>query len=269
MVKSGFRHWFTVAAIAAPVGYPVRLFVTDAVQVTVLAPPRPEALHWVIPVTGFTELVVVEIPHTTGAVQAMSVVIVASPVGSAGVAALYVKLLTTVIVQVIVLPPTVPALLHSESPMPWALAWLAPPTAIVRPNATVKQKERRFPSETMRIFERGALLWVVTELLSVVRSGSATGSSTLRATLSPSCHQAPKRLERRLVVIPYVGTRPPPLELFPTLSDFRHCPTSSPSPRRSGYGACQRTRCISTAVQRSALANGLPMKETTPPANAS
>jgi hypothetical protein len=162
VVKSGFRHWLTVGAIAAPVGYPVRLFVTDAVQVTVLAPPRPEALHWVIPVTGFTELVVVEIPHTTGAVQAMSVVIVASPVGSAGVAALYVKSLTTVIVQVIVLPPTVPALLHSESPMPWALAWLAPPATIVRPSATVKQKERRIPSEKVRKFGRGALLWVVT-----------------------------------------------------------------------------------------------------------
>jgi len=191
VVKSGFRHWLTVAAIAAPVGYPLRLFVTVAVQVTVLAPPRPEALHWVIPVTGFTELVVLEIPHTTGAVQAMSVVIVANPVGSAGVAALYVKLLTTVIVQVIVLPPTVPALLHSESPMPWALAWLAPPPTIVRPSATVKQKQRTIPSEKVRIFERAALLWVVTGLLSVVRSGSATGSSTRRATLSPSCQQAP------------------------------------------------------------------------------
>ncbi len=111
---------------------------------------------------GLTELVVVEIPHTTGAVQAMSVVIVARPVGSVGVAALYTKLLTTVMVQVIVLPPTVPALLHSESPMPWALARLAPPATIVRPSATVKQKERRIPSEKVRKFGRGALLWVVT-----------------------------------------------------------------------------------------------------------
>jgi len=64
------------------------LLVTVAVQVTVLAPPRPEALHWVIPVTGSTEVVVPVLPHTTGAVQAMSVVIVAWPVGSVGVAAL-------------------------------------------------------------------------------------------------------------------------------------------------------------------------------------
>jgi hypothetical protein len=142
-------------------------------------------------VTGSTEVVVPVVPHTTGAVQAMSVVIVANPVGSAGVAALYVKSLVTVIVQVIVLPPTVPALLHSEMAMPWALAGLAAPPAIARPNATVKQKERRIPSEKTRIFERGALLWVVTELLSVVRSGSATGSSTRCATLSPGCHQAP------------------------------------------------------------------------------
>ena len=56
------------------------------------------------------------VPQTRGVVQAMSVVIVASPVGSAGVAGLYVKLLTTVTVQLIVLPPTVPALLHSEEP---------------------------------------------------------------------------------------------------------------------------------------------------------
>jgi hypothetical protein len=185
--------------------------VTVAVQVTVLAPPRPEASHWVIPVTGSTEVVVPVVPHTTGAVQAMSVVIVADPVGSAGVAALYTKLLVTVIVQVIVLPPTVPALLHSEIAMPWALAWLTPPATIVRPNATIKQKERRIPSEKMRIFERESLLWVATELLSVVRSGSATGSSTRRATLSPGCHQAPNCLERRLVVLPYVGTRPLPL----------------------------------------------------------
>jgi hypothetical protein len=134
------------------------LLVTVAVQVTVLAPPRPEALHWVIPVTGSTEVVVPLVPHTTGAVQAMSVAIVADPVGSAGVAALYVKLLVTLIVHVIVLPPTVPALLHSEIPTFWALAWLAPPPTIARPNATVKQKERRIPSEETRIFERGLLL---------------------------------------------------------------------------------------------------------------
>lgn len=177
VVKRGFRHWLTVGAIAAPTGYPVRLFVTVAVQVTVLAPPRPEALHWVIPVTGFTELVALEIPHTTGAVQAMSVVIVANPVGSAGVAALYVKLLVTVIVHVIVLPPTVPALLHSESPMPWAVAWLTPPPTIVKPNATVKRKDRRIPIEKMRIFERASLLWVATGLLSVVRSGLQPGAA--------------------------------------------------------------------------------------------
>jgi len=63
----------------------VRLLVTVTVQVTVLAPPRPATSHWVIPVTGSTEVVVPVVPHTTGAVQAMSVVIVANPVGSAGV----------------------------------------------------------------------------------------------------------------------------------------------------------------------------------------
>jgi hypothetical protein len=145
----------------------------------------------VILVTGSTDVVVPEAPHTTGAVQAMSVVIVADPVGSAGVAALYTKLLVTVMVHVIVLPPTVPALLHSEIPTFWALAWVALPPTMLRPSATVKQKERRDPREKARIFERGLLLWVFTRLLSVVRSGSATGSSTRRATLSPSCHQAP------------------------------------------------------------------------------
>jgi len=189
----------------------VRLLVTLAVQVTVLAPPSPEALHWVILVTGSTDVVVPEVAQITGAVQAMSVVIVARPVGSVGVAGLYAKLFVTVIVHVIVLPPTVPALLHSEIPTFWALAWLAPTPATVRPKATVKQKERRIPSETVRIFERGVPLRAFTRLLSVVRSGSATGSSTRRATLSPSCHQAPKSLKRRLVVPLYIGERSRPL----------------------------------------------------------
>ncbi|HUC15021.1 MAG TPA: hypothetical protein VMS00_11270 [Acidimicrobiales bacterium] len=68
----------------------------------------------------------------------------------------------TVMVQLIVLPPTVPTLLHSEIAMPWALAGLTPPPIIVTLNATVKQKERRIPSERMRIFGRAALLWLIT-----------------------------------------------------------------------------------------------------------
>jgi hypothetical protein len=81
----GFKHWLTVATIAAPVGYPVRLLVTEAVQLTVLAPPRPVPLHWVIPVTGSTEVVVPEVHAVAGA---QLIVIWARPVGSVGVAAL-------------------------------------------------------------------------------------------------------------------------------------------------------------------------------------
>jgi hypothetical protein len=80
-----------------------------------------------------------------------------------------VKLLTTVIVHVVVLAPDGP--IHAVRAMPWALASLAPPPTNVRPSATVKQKERRIPSETVRIFERGVLVRGFTGLLSVVRSG--------------------------------------------------------------------------------------------------
>ena len=65
------------------------MLVTVAVQVTVLAPPRPEPLHWLMSVTGSVENVVPE-PGTQMAepVQLTVVTIVASPVGVAGVAAL-------------------------------------------------------------------------------------------------------------------------------------------------------------------------------------
>jgi hypothetical protein len=128
----------------------------------------------VILVTGSAEVVVPGVVHTVGSAQV--IVIVASPVGSLGVAGSYVKLLTTVIVQVIVLGPTVPTLSHSEMAMPWALAGLAAPPTIVRPKATVKQKERRIPSEKTRTFERGALLWV-TVLLQSLGAGLQPGAA--------------------------------------------------------------------------------------------
>jgi hypothetical protein len=130
----------------------------------------------VMPVTGSTEVVVPAVPHTKGAVQAMRVVIVADPVGSAGVEALYVKLFVTVIVQLIVVPTALPALLHSEIPIAWALAWLTPPP-ITRPNADVKQKERAIPSEKTRIVDRRARLRVVTELLQSLRAGLQPGAA--------------------------------------------------------------------------------------------
>jgi len=82
-----------------------------------------------------------------------------------------------VIVQVVVFVPTVPTLLHWEIAMPWALAELAIPPTIVRPNASVKQRERGIPSEKTRIFERGALLWVVTKLLQSLRAGLQPGAA--------------------------------------------------------------------------------------------
>jgi hypothetical protein len=90
--------------------------VTLTVQATVSGAPRPDASHWVILVTGSTEVVVPGVVHTVGSAQVT--VIVASPVGSLGVPGLYVKSLTTVTVQVVVFVPTVPTLLHSEIAMP-------------------------------------------------------------------------------------------------------------------------------------------------------
>jgi hypothetical protein len=55
--------------------------VTVTVQVTVLAPPSPAALHWVITVTGVVEVVVPPVGQTADPVQLTDVTIVAKPVG--------------------------------------------------------------------------------------------------------------------------------------------------------------------------------------------
>jgi len=77
----GFWHCVTVASLAEPVGYPVRLLVTVAVHVTVLAAPRPVPLHWSICVTGVGEVVVVPDGQTADPVHWAVVTIVAMPVG--------------------------------------------------------------------------------------------------------------------------------------------------------------------------------------------
>lgn len=61
---------------------------TDAVQVTVLAPPRPAALHCEIPVTGVVEVVLVSPGHTVAPVQVLVTTIEAEPFGTVGVAGL-------------------------------------------------------------------------------------------------------------------------------------------------------------------------------------
>ncbi|GAC1530497.1 MAG: hypothetical protein NVS3B12_05140 [Acidimicrobiales bacterium] len=59
-----------------------------AVQVTVLAPPRPAMLHSVTPVTGIVDVVVPPVGQPTEAVQVIIVTMVAKPVGVPGVAGL-------------------------------------------------------------------------------------------------------------------------------------------------------------------------------------
>ena len=88
------------------------MLVTVTVHVTVLAPPRPALLHWVITVMGVVEVVVPPVGQMAEPVHEMVVTIVASPVGRPGVAGLNVKLLVIVTVQVIVSPPDEPTLLH-------------------------------------------------------------------------------------------------------------------------------------------------------------
>ncbi len=85
---------------------------TEAVQVTVAAPPTPALLHWLITVTGVVEVVVPPVGQTADPVHMIVVTIVARPIGWLGVAALKVKLLVIVTVQLIVSPPTEPVLLH-------------------------------------------------------------------------------------------------------------------------------------------------------------
>jgi hypothetical protein len=77
----GLWHCLIVEAIAEPVGYPVRLLVTVPVQVTVLAPPRPAVLHWVMLVTGVVDVVVPPVGHTADPVQCTVVTMTAAPVG--------------------------------------------------------------------------------------------------------------------------------------------------------------------------------------------
>ncbi len=85
---------------------------TVTVHVTVLAPPSPTLLHWLITVIGVVEVVVLPVGQTADPVHMISVTIVARPVGRSGVAGLNVKLFVIVTVQVIVSPPTEPVLLH-------------------------------------------------------------------------------------------------------------------------------------------------------------
>ena len=109
----GLSHWVTVESIAEPTGYPVRLLVTVAVHVTVLAPPSPAMLHWLIEVTGVVDDVDIPGPQLAEPVQLSVVTIDAEPVGIAGVAGLYVNVLVIVTAQVMVaLAPAVPMLLH-------------------------------------------------------------------------------------------------------------------------------------------------------------
>jgi hypothetical protein len=51
------------------------------VQVTVLAPPSPAPLHWLITVTGVVEVVVPPVGHIADPVHEIVVTIVAKPVG--------------------------------------------------------------------------------------------------------------------------------------------------------------------------------------------
>lgn len=64
------------------------MFVTVAVHVTVLAPPRPAVLHWSMPDTGVLDVMVPAVGQTAEPVQLMIVTIVAKPVGESGVDAL-------------------------------------------------------------------------------------------------------------------------------------------------------------------------------------
>jgi hypothetical protein len=75
----------TVESLAEPTGYPVRLLVTVTLQVTVLAPPRPEPLHWSMLVTGVVDVVVPPVGQADDPVAEpvhwMVVTTVAKPVG--------------------------------------------------------------------------------------------------------------------------------------------------------------------------------------------
>jgi hypothetical protein len=84
----GFWHCRTPAEIADPVGYPVKLLVTVAVHVTVLARPSPEDSHCVMFDTGVAEVVVPPTAQAAAAGHEMVVTTVANPVGWLGVAGL-------------------------------------------------------------------------------------------------------------------------------------------------------------------------------------
>lgn len=57
-------HWSMVEDAAALAGAPVMLLVMVEVHVTVLAPPFPELLHWLISVMGDVDVVELVTPLT-------------------------------------------------------------------------------------------------------------------------------------------------------------------------------------------------------------
>ncbi len=139
LTAAGFWHCRTVAAIAEPVGYPVRSLVTVTVHVTVLAPPGPASLHWVMLVTGNIDVVVLPGGQAAEPVQETVMTMVADPFGWLGAAGLYVKSLVTVTLQVTVAAAArEPTLLHWLIGKVEALAGLPPPPAITTPNATTR-----------------------------------------------------------------------------------------------------------------------------------
>ena len=113
------------------------MLVTVAVHVTVLAPPSPAPLHWLTPVIGVVEVIVDPVGQSAEPVQLSVVTIVARPVGVAGVAALYAKLLVTVTAHVIVSPPADPTLLHWVIVDAAAAAPPPPTTDMTRAKASI------------------------------------------------------------------------------------------------------------------------------------
>ena len=157
-------------------------------HVTVLAPPSPTMSHCVIPVTGTAELEVPPVGQTADPVHEMIVTMVAEPVGSSGVAALYVKLLVTVIAQAMVSPPTLPVLLHWLSATTAALAGLPAPEEITNPSAMARQATK--PGAIMRDLLRKWEERAVIRVTPVVKSNGPTRSGT---PVKSACSKSPAR----------------------------------------------------------------------------
>lgn len=191
--------------------------------------------------------------------------IVADPVGSAGVAALYVKLLVTVTVQEMVSPAVVPVLLHSVTPVDAALAGLAALVSTT-PNSSPSPKANAAPSATKRSQPRNPARIFIRSFPLTVRSGATNQEQHGSVRRSLLIVNQPLRSR---VPIASIGTWQVQLEAELTVDPAEECPSAGPGTGETAVPLVDlllsQSRSATTTDKRHQLRARRPAAPTRPP----